>query len=62
MLAESNGEKLVNEGYYAHNYDVFQSGKGEVIPKYRCSTKHKEDDVKLIPCRFCHGMYRKSEL
>ncbi|CAC5420382.1 unnamed protein product [Mytilus coruscus] len=50
-------EKLVNEGDYAHNNDVHESGKGEIIPKYRSS---KEDDV--IPCPFCHGMYCKSEL
>lgn len=53
-------EKLVNEGDFAHNYNVLEKGDGQIIPKYRCSNREKS--IKLIPCTVCHGMYRKNEL
>lgn len=51
--------KLVKAGNFQHNYDVYESGKGEVIPKYRSSN---EQCLDLIPCYFCRGLYRRKEL
>ena len=52
---------LVNKGDFSHNYEVLESGKGTIIPKYRVNEEEK--DVKsFLPCQYCHGMYTRTEL
>ena len=54
-------EKLVNKGDFSHKFDVLKSGKGTIIPKYRSG--YGQTDVKhLLPCQYCHGMYRQADL
>ena len=51
--------KIIKEGDYNHNFDVFNKGKGTLIPKYR--GKSVQIDA-LVPCSNCKGLYRKKKL
>ena len=53
--------ELVNKGNFSHNFNVLQSGKGTIIPKYR-SGKTETKINNLLPCQYCRGMYRRKEL
>lgn len=51
---------LVKKGDFNHNYGVLEKGNGIFIPKYRAKT---DNDCKAyLPCQFCKGFYKKSDL
>ena len=50
--------KLLLQGDYNHNFDVLESGRGKVIPKYR--SKSNDQNVEdLIVCSYCKALYNK---
>ena len=50
--------KLLHQGDYNHNFDVLESGRGKVIPKYR--SKSNDQNVEdLIVCSYCKALYNK---
>ena len=51
--------KLLNEGDYYHNYEVLESGKEKLIPKYRGRNKTVDD---FFVCVHCKDLYNKSLL
>ena len=48
--------KILNEGDYKHNYEVLESHKGKLIPKYRTRNSSVED---LVVCVHCKGLYNR---
>lgn len=51
--------KIIKEGDYKHNFDVFDKGEGTLIPKYRGKNVQIET---LVPCPTCKGLYRKKKI
>lgn len=52
--------ELQNRGTYAHNLNIFRTGKGQLIPKRRPhDPKHVKD---FIPCQFCYQLFKKKFL
>ena len=51
--------ELLNQGDYEHNYQVLESGTGQLIPKYRTKKRSVED---CVMCPHCKGLYGKSLL
>jgi len=50
--------ELLHQGDYNHNFDVLESGRGKVIPKYR--SKSNDQNVEhLIVCSYCKALYNK---
>lgn len=55
-------EEIVNKGNFHHNYSVIEKGKGIIIPKYRKDDKSKADVKDYVPCYYCKGFYKRTEL
>ncbi|XP_056014596.1 uncharacterized protein LOC125676308 isoform X1 [Ostrea edulis] len=55
-------EELVNKGNFNHNYSVIEKGKGAVIPKYQKSNTSSADIKDYVPCYYCKGLYKRTEL
>lgn len=52
--------QLRNKGDYQHNYQVLQSGNGELVTKKRSTLPTSVRD--FLPCQFCCAFFRKSDL
>lgn len=52
-------QKIRNDGDWNYNFQVFNEGKGMLIPKYRMSSSKSKPVSMYIPCTFCKGMYSK---
>ena len=48
--------KILNEGDYNNNYEVLESKKDNLIPKYRTRNSSVEN---LVVCAHCKGLYNR---
>lgn len=56
----SEWQKLVNKGDHAHNYQVLDTKRGLIIPRYR--SKDEQETSDYVFCYGCKAYYKKNDL
>ncbi|XP_033475894.1 uncharacterized protein LOC117252805 isoform X2 [Epinephelus lanceolatus] len=52
--------RLINQGNFAHNKDVMESGKGQLVARKRPRKSHKAED--FLHCLYCRGLFVRKAL
>ncbi|XP_049906930.1 uncharacterized protein LOC126394263 [Epinephelus moara] len=52
--------RLINQGNFAHNKNVMESGKGQLVARKRPRKSHKAED--FLHCLYCRGLFVRKAL